>query len=64
MAYVELTLTPNAAIFSMHSTVNIPVKHMFMYFSVFLYGSLCRWNCNAYTDKHTADRQTYVYVQT
>lgn len=44
---VELTLTPNAAIFSMHSTVNIPVKHMFMYFSVFLYASLCRWNCNA-----------------
>lgn len=56
---VELTLTPNAAIFSMHSTVNIPVKHMFMYFSVFLYASLCRWNCNAYTDKHTSrERQT------
>ena len=59
----EPTFTPNAAIFSMHSTVNIPVKHMFMYFSVFLYESLCRWNCNAYTDKHTAgqtDIRTYV----
>lgn len=55
---VELTLTPNAAIFSMHSTVNIPVKHMFMYFSVFLYASLCRWNCNAYTDKHTRPTET------
>lgn len=60
---VELTLTPNAAIFSMHSTVNIPVKHMFMYFSAFLYASLCRWNCNAYTDKHTAERDRQTDVQ-
>lgn len=55
---VELTLTPNAAIFSMHSTVNIPVKHMFMYFSVFLYASLCRWNCNAWHWQTHGPRET------